>query len=83
MILRAFLPVTALTAGTLALAILAAFPPKSVTLALARLGADDDGTFTLAPFSLGNPIVAATLHWLHWPPPAAPTEESPAAPAEA
>ena len=47
MILRAFLPVTALTAGTLALAILAAFPPKPVTLALARLGADDDGTFTL------------------------------------
>ena len=83
MILRAFLPVTALTAGTLALAILAAFPPKPVTLALARLGADDDGTFTLAPFSLGNPIVAATPQWLHWPLPAAPTEESPAAPAEA
>ena len=83
MILRAFLPVTALTAGTLALAILAAFPPKSVTLALTRLGADDDGTFTLAPFSLGNPIVAATLHWLHWPLPAAPIEGSPAAAGEA
>lgn len=83
MMLRAFLPVTALTAGTLALAILAAFPPKPVTLALARLGADDDGAFAKAPFSLGNPIVAATLHWLHGPLSAAPIEESLAVPGEA
>ena len=79
MMLRAFLPVTALAAGTLALAVLAAFPPKSVTLALSRLGADDDGTFMKAPLSLGNPIVAATVHWLKWPAPAIPSETVPAA----
>jgi murein DD-endopeptidase MepM/ murein hydrolase activator NlpD len=82
MILRAFLPVTALAAGTLALAVLAAFPPKPVTLALARFGADDD-TFIKAPLSLGNPIVAATLHWLHWPAPAAPSEAPLEAPVHA
>jgi murein DD-endopeptidase MepM/ murein hydrolase activator NlpD len=82
MILRAFLPVTALTAGTLALALLAAFPPKPVALAVARLDADDD-TFLKAPLSLGHPIVATTLHWLHWPTPAAPSEPAPEAPLEA
>ncbi len=83
MMLRAFLPVTALSAGTLALALLAAFPPQPVTQALSRFAADDDGAFSKAPLSLGNPIVAATLHWLHWPAPAALSKESPTAPAEA
>lgn len=93
MMLRAFLPVTALTAGTLALALLAAFPPQPVTRALSRPGADDDGTFSKAPLSLGNPIVAATLpavlrapsarHWLHWPAPAALSEAPTEAPVRA
>lgn len=83
MMLRAFLPVTALAAGTLALAVLAAFPPKPVTHALSRLGADDDGTFIKAPLSLGNPIVAAAIHWLKWPASAVPSETTPEAPLEA
>ena len=83
MMLRAFLPVTALTAATLALGVLAAFPPKSVTQALSRLGADDEGSFIKAPLSLGHPIVAATIDWLKWPMPVAPIEELSEAPPEA
>jgi murein DD-endopeptidase MepM/ murein hydrolase activator NlpD len=65
MILRAFLPVTALSAGTLALAVLAAFPPQPIANAITRFGVDDDYTFIRAPLSLGNPLVASTLNWLH------------------
>ena len=80
MILRAFLPVTALSAGTLALAVLVAVPPQPVANALARLGAvDDEFTFVRAPLSLGNPLIASTLSWLHRPaPPAEPTPDAPA-----
>ncbi len=67
MLIRTFFPVTALAAGTVALALLTAFPPKPIAGALARLGADEDGTFAKAPLSLGNPFAAATLQWLRWP----------------
>ncbi len=67
MLIRTFLPVTALAAGTVALALLAAFPPKPIAGALARLGADEDGTFAKAPLSLGYPLAAASLQWLRWP----------------
>ncbi len=80
MILRAFLPVTALSAATLALGLLAAFPPRPVADALARFGADGDYAFVKAPLSLGNPLVASTLNWLYRMAPFA--EPAPDAPAE-
>ncbi|MBM3732369.1 MAG: M23 family peptidase [Acidimicrobiia bacterium] len=66
MLLRAFLPVTALSAGTFALALFAAFPPQPVVNAPARLGADSE-TFIKAPLSIGHPLVAPTFSWLYGP----------------
>lgn len=64
MLIRTFVPVTALAAGTVALALLAAFPPRPIAGAVARVSIGDDGTFAKAPLSLGNPFAAATLQWL-------------------
>ena len=59
------MPVTALSAGTLALAVFAAFPPQPVVNAFAHFGADHDYALVKAPLSLGNPLVASTLNWLY------------------
>lgn len=81
MLLRALLPVTALSAGTLAVALFAAFPPQPVVNALARLGADSE-TFIKAPLSLGHPLLAPTFSWLYGPDPSLVPEPVPDAPLE-